>query len=72
MTQGPQIRCSVTTERSGVGWVVEGRFKERGTYVYPWLIHVTAWQKPARYCKAIVLQSKINFKIYICITLDLK
>ena len=64
MTHGPQIWCSVTTKRSGVGWVAEGRFKERGA-LYLWLIHVTVWQKPIQYCKAIILQSTINFKIYI-------
>ena len=31
-----------------------------GTYVYPWLIHIDVWQKPTQYCKAIILQSKIN------------
>ena len=25
------------------------------TYVYLWLIHVNVWQKPAQYCKAIIL-----------------
>ena len=32
------------------------------TYVYLWLIHVDVWQKPTQYCKAIILQLKINFK----------
>jgi len=36
------------------------RFKREGTYVYPWLIHVDEWQKPTQYCKAIILQLKIN------------
>ena len=27
--------------RGGSGW---------GTHVYPWLIHVNAWQKPLQYC----------------------
>jgi len=31
-----------------------------GTYVYLWLIHVDVWQKPTNYCKAIILQLKIN------------
>ena len=30
------------------------------TYVYLWLIHVDVWQKPTQYCKAIILQFKIN------------
>ena len=25
-----------------------------------WLIHVDVWQKPTQYCKAIILQLKIN------------
>ena len=31
-----------------------------GTYVYLWLIHVDIWQKTTQYCKAIILQLKIN------------
>ena len=30
----------------------------RGTHVHPWLIHVSVWQKPLQYCKAINLQLK--------------
>ena len=38
----------------GSGW---------GTYVHPWLIYVSVWQKPLHYCKVISLQIKlINFK----------
>ena len=29
-------------------------------YTYLWLIHVDVWQKPTPYCKAIILQLKIN------------
>ena len=29
-----------------------------GTYVHPWLIHVSVWQKPLQYCKVISLQLK--------------
>jgi hypothetical protein len=47
------------TTRGGMGWEVGGRFKTEETYIYLWLIHV--WQKPAQYCKAIILQLKINF-----------
>ena len=37
-----------------------GRFKSEGTYVYLRLIHIDVWQKPTQYCKAIILQLKIN------------
>ena len=37
---------------------VEERLRKEGTYVYLWLIH--EWQKPTHYCKAIILQLKIN------------
>ena len=30
------------------------------TYVYLWLIHVDVWQKSTQYCKAIILQLKIE------------
>ena len=41
-------------------WEVGGRFQREGIYVYLWLIHADVWQKPIQYCKAIVLQLKIN------------
>ena len=45
------------------GWDgVGGRFKKEGLYVYLWLIHVDIWQKPAQYCKEIILQLKIKKK----------
>ena len=28
--------------------------------MYLWLIHVDVWKKPTQYCKAIILQLKIN------------
>ena len=31
------------------------------TYAYLWLIHGDMWQKPAQYCKAIILQLKTKF-----------
>ena len=38
--------------------------QKEGAYVYLWLIHVDLWQKPIQFCKAIILQLKINkFKI---------
>ena len=43
-------------------WEVGGRAKREETYVYLWLIHVDIWQKPAQYCKAIILQLKMNKK----------
>ena len=46
--------------RGGIGWKVGGRFQREGTYVYLWLIHADVWQKPIQYCKAIILQLKIN------------
>ena len=36
------------------------RFKGEGTYVYLWLIYADVWQKPIQYCKAIILQLKID------------
>ena len=37
-----------------------GRFKREEIYVYLWLIHVDVWQKSNQYCKAMILQLKIN------------
>ena len=31
-----------------------------GAHVYLCLIHAGVWQKPTQYCKAIILQLKIN------------
>ena len=40
-----------------------GRFKKKGTRVpILWLIHVDVWQKPTKFCKAVILQSKNNRK----------
>ena len=44
----------------GMGREVEGRFKREGTRVCLWLTHADVRQKPTQYCKAIVLQLKIN------------
>ena len=49
-------RCGQKKKLCGVG----RRVKREGTYVYLWLIHVNVWQKPTQYCKAILLQLKIN------------
>ena len=38
--------------------------QEGGDILYLWLIHIDAWQKPTQYCKAIILQLKLNtFKV---------
>ena len=42
------------------GWEVGGRFSREGICVYLWLIHVDERQRPTQYCKAIILQLKIN------------
>ena len=45
----------------GRHWVRGGRQVETGRrYVYLRLIQVDVWQKPTLYCKAIILQLKIN------------
>ena len=43
-----------------MGREVGGKFKKEGTCVYLWLIHVDVQQKLTQYCKAIILQFKIN------------
>ena len=43
----------------GQGGEVGGRFKRAETYLR--LTHVDMWQKLTQYCKAIILQLKINF-----------
>ena len=46
------------------GWdEVGGRFKSEATYVYLWLIHIAAWQKPTQHCNAVILQLN-NKKIF--------
>ena len=37
-----------------------GRSKREETDVYRWLTRVDVWWKPTQYCKAIILQLKIN------------
>ena len=49
-------RCTFLRNGREVG----GRLKREGTSVYLWLIQVGIWQKPTQYCKAIILQLKIN------------
>ena len=44
----------------GVGWKVEGGSRGGETYICLWLIHIDIWQKLTQYCKAIILQLKVN------------
>ena len=47
-----------------VGWgEVEWECKREGTYVYLRLIHVAVWQKLSQYCKVIILQLKLKYKL---------
>ena len=48
VTRGTQTGLSDNLE-GGMGWEAGGSFKRQGTYVYLWLIHVDAWQKPTQY-----------------------
>ena len=43
-----------------MGREIGGRFKREGIYVHLGLIHVEVWQKTTKFCKAIILQQKIN------------
>ena len=42
------------------GWDMGGEFIWERIYIFLWLIRVDTWEKPAQYCKAIILQIKIN------------
>ena len=53
--RGYSKKC--TYEGGGRGYT-----RER-TYVYLWPIHVAVWQKSSQYCKAIILQLKIKYKL---------
>ena len=33
-------------------------FRDGGTHIHPWLIHVNVWQNPLKYCKVLTLQLK--------------
>lgn len=55
---------SVTTLRGQMGWEAGGRFKMGGTHVYLWLTRVDVWQRPAQYCRAVVLLKKKQKKTY--------
>ena len=55
MTQGTQSWGSMKTQKCGRGREVGVGFKRKGTYVYPWSIHVEVKQKPSQDCKVIML-----------------
>ena len=49
-------------------WEVGWRFKREWTYLYLWLLHIVIWQKPTHYCKAIILQLKVDkLKKKVCL-----
>ena len=52
---GARAWCIGKTQRMGWGGRWEGG-SGWGTHVNPWLIHVSVWQKPLQYCKAISFQ----------------
>ena len=60
MTKGTRTGALSRLCNNLEGWEVGGRFKREGTYVYLRLIHVAVWQKPMQYCKAMILQLKLN------------
>ena len=41
-------------------WEMGEVFRREGTYISLWLTHVDVWQKPTQYCKAVILQLKID------------
>ena len=53
------VLCESLKEWDGVGDGMEVQERE-GTCIL-WLIHLVVWQKPTKYCKAIILKLKINF-----------
>ena len=60
MPQGTQTGLCGHLEVGGAGgW---GRLQREGTYAYLRLTHVNVWKKPTKFCKAIILQLKINKK----------
>ena len=50
MRQGTQGWCTGMTLRDGLRW--EGG-SGWGTHVHPWVIYVSVWQNPLKYCKVI-------------------
>ena len=49
---------SITTQRTGKGQKVGGRFKREETHIHLCLIYADVWQKSNQYCEAIILQLK--------------
>ena len=62
VTPGAQARALWQPQGLGRGGRWEGDSRA-GTLVHGWLVRVGVWQKPARYCTAIVLQSNKFLKI---------
>ena len=57
LRQGP--KPVLWDSQEGQGEEGSGRgVQDGGTHMYPWLIHVDAWQKPSQYCRVIILQLK--------------
>jgi len=52
-------------EAVGWGGRWEGTFRREKTNLYLWLIHADVWQKSTKYCKAIILQLKFNYLIFL-------
>ena len=46
----------------GMGREMGQRFKREATYAYLCLIHADVWQKPTKFCKAIILRLKNKLK----------
>ena len=58
MRQDAQSWCTGMTPRDGMGREVRGG-SGWGARVHPWQVHVDIWQKPAQYCKVVILQLKL-------------
>ena len=61
-------RSNLALSDSPEGWEGVGSSREvqegGDIYIYLWLIHVDTWQKQTQYCKATVLQFKVNLKAH--------
>ena len=53
---------------AGVFFTTSITWEEASTYIHLWLIHVGVWQKFNQYCKAFILQLKINKFKYIYVS----
>jgi hypothetical protein len=56
------MECTGSSQKGKSTTWEEKEAKREGIYVYVWLIHVEVWQQTTQFCKAIILQLKINFK----------